>query len=421
MNNSELQKPIFPLDIRCRRTPAKNAVGFSDPANYEKLRSLCKPGENYGLLMGKNTGLFCLDFDLYKSPKEKEKYTLENFKENFGENVYVTETPRGGFHVVFEYEPRMDTWSQVTGIDGYLDTRTTGGYIVGAGSKTVDGEYKRLNGDILKPTKMPDAWKDIIEEKSKIYRKRDFSGDEFAGDKDIEKALEDKGFHNIEWATEYSFKADENGKKCPCCGNVHTNNCWKVSQAEDTGSIFVKSFSDRCNSTLLIRGTKDQLPPFAFVLDENEPFTGTSNTLSGETRVHAPKIKSYAETKQDFEKYACRVDDVLVYPYTDKAGNVQLYNRTQLREKESHLMYMRKAEDENGDEKSVRCPFVKRWLDDEEKRTYRTMGVYPKKCPVDVYNKWEDFEINKKSIPNGEGDAQPFIDLLWDLSGSEQK
>jgi hypothetical protein len=192
------------------------------------------------------------------------------------------------------------------------------------------------------------------------------------------------------------------------------------AQAEDTGSTFVKSFSNRCNSTLLIRGTKNQLPPFAFVLDENEPFTGTSNTLSGETRVHAPKVKSYAETKQDFEKYACRVDDVLVYPYTDKAGNVQLYNRTQLREKESHLMYVRKAEDENGDEKSARCPFVKRWLDDEEKRTYRTMGVYPKECPVDVYNKWEVFEINKKSIPNGEGDAQPFKDLLWDLSGSEQ-
>ena len=76
-------------------------------------------------------------------------------------------------------------------------------------------------------------------------------------------------------------------------------------------------------------------------------------------------------------------------------------------------MYVRKAEDENGDEKSVRCPFVKRWLDDEEKRTYRTMGVYPKNCPKDVYNKWEDFEINKKSIPNGEGDAQPFIDRSY--------
>ena len=163
MSNKELQKPIFPL-VPGEKVPAKNAVGFSDPVNYEKLRSLCKPGENYGLLMGKNTGLFCLDFDLYKSGK---KYTLENFKEQFGDTVYVTETPRGGFHVVFEYEPRMDTWSQVTGIDGYLDTRTTGGYIVGAGSKTVDGEYKRLNGDILKPTKMPEEWKGLIEERSK--------------------------------------------------------------------------------------------------------------------------------------------------------------------------------------------------------------------------------------------------------------
>ena len=124
MNNNELQKPIFPLTSG-QKTPAKTAVGFSDPANYEKLRSLCKPGENYGLLMGKNTGLFCLDFDLYKSGK---KYTLENFKEQFSDNVYVTETPRGGFHVVFEYEPRTDTWSQVTGIDGYLDTRTTGAF-----------------------------------------------------------------------------------------------------------------------------------------------------------------------------------------------------------------------------------------------------------------------------------------------------
>jgi hypothetical protein len=75
MINNELQKPIFPL-ASGQKTPAKTAVGFSDPANYEKLRSLCKPGENYGLLMGKNTGLFCLDFDLYKSGK---KYTLENF------------------------------------------------------------------------------------------------------------------------------------------------------------------------------------------------------------------------------------------------------------------------------------------------------------------------------------------------------
>ena len=42
------------------------------------------------------------------------------------------------------------------------------------------------------------------------------------------------------------------------------------------------------------------------------------------------------ETKRNFEEYVCQVDDVLVYPCTDKSGNVHLYNRrrTKLREKE---------------------------------------------------------------------------------------
>ena len=38
MNNNELQKSIFPL-VPGEKVPAKNAVGFSDPANYEKLLS----------------------------------------------------------------------------------------------------------------------------------------------------------------------------------------------------------------------------------------------------------------------------------------------------------------------------------------------------------------------------------------------
>jgi hypothetical protein len=416
-NNNENQKPIFPL-VPGGKVPARNAVGYSDPANYENLRGMCLPGGNYGLLMGKHTGLFCLDFDLYKcSPEDRKGFTLEAFKKQFGEDVYVVKTPRGGFHVVFEYEARMDGWSQVTGIDGYVDTRTTGGYIVGAGSKTVDGVYERLNGDILKPTKMPDEWKEIVEAKSKIGRKRDFSGDEFAGDEEIEKALEDLGFHGIDWVTEYSFKADENGKTCPCCGHVHDKNCWRVSQAEDTGSIFVKSFSDRCSSTLLVRGTEDKLPPFAFILDENED---DRETPSSEAEPK-PKIQSYKDTKEEMEKRLCRVDDVLVYPYVDDGGNAQLYTKTQLKEVLSHLKFVRKTEDENGNEKSVRFPFVKRWLDDSEKRAYRTMGVYPKNCPRDVYNRWVDFKMAKQDIGGEAGDVQPFTDLLWELCGAEQK
>ena len=76
---NELQKPIFPL-VPGEKVPAKNAMGFNDPANYKKLRSLCKPGENYGLLMGKNTGLFCLDFDLYKKSTREGKMYVRKFK-----------------------------------------------------------------------------------------------------------------------------------------------------------------------------------------------------------------------------------------------------------------------------------------------------------------------------------------------------
>ncbi|CAL6319356.1 unnamed protein product [Bathycoccus prasinos] len=157
-----------------------------------------------------------------------------------------------------------------------------------------------------KPTKMPNAWKDIIEEECK-YIARGLSERRVCG------ALEDKGFHNIEWATEYSFEADENGKKCPCCGNVHDNNCWKVSQAEDTGSIFVKSFSDRCNSTLLIRGTKRSTSTFAFVLD-NEPCTILSDTLGRNSRC-THKINRHAEPSRFLRNFA-RVEfgDVLSVP-----------------------------------------------------------------------------------------------------------
>ncbi len=426
--NNEFRKPIFPL-VPGEKVPAKNAMGFSDPVNYEKLRSLCKPGENYGLLMGKNTGLFCLDFDLYKSSKEeKEKFTLENFKEQFGDDVYVTETPRGGYHVVFEYEPRFDDWKQTTGINGFIDTRTTGGYIVGAGSTTKHGEYKRLNGDILKPTRMPTKLADDIEYNSKIINRKVFTGG-FADDANVEKALEDFGFSGINWKKDYSFNSDQNGQKCPCCGNVHDNNCWKVSKADDTGSLFVKNFSDKCESKLLVRGTKDQLPSCAFILEnengenkilaENkmptapvtEVFTGTSHTISGETNVTVPTIKSYEEMKREFEKSVCRVEEGLIYPVVEK-DKTHLDTKEKLKERKSHLKFWNGKHMES---------FVNAWLDDENKRAYTRMDIYPKDCPKDVFNRWEDFTIVKENIPSGEGDVTPFTDLLWDLVGGEQE
>ena len=68
---NELQKPIFPL-VPGEKVPAKNAMGFNDPANYEKLRSLCKQGENYGLLMGKIRGCFASILTCIKVQKRRK-------------------------------------------------------------------------------------------------------------------------------------------------------------------------------------------------------------------------------------------------------------------------------------------------------------------------------------------------------------
>ena len=45
----------------------------------------------------------------------------------------------------------------------------------------------------------------------------------------------------------------------------------------------------------------------------------------------------------------------------------------------------------------------------------------PKNCPPDVYNIWEGFDIERKKNTSKEtGDIQPFLDLLWDMSGGDE-
>jgi hypothetical protein len=49
------------------------------------------------------------------------------------------------------------------------------------------------------------------------------------------------------------------------------------------------------------------------------------------------------------------------------------------------------------------------------------MDVVPKDCPPDVYNLWDGYDIEKKKIVSEEtGEIQPFLDLLWDMSGGEE-
>ena len=122
---------------------------YQCPKNFAKHNALCKRDENYGILMGKPNNAICLDYDTYDpNCKEKQKYTLEYFKKVCGDDVYISRTPSGGYHAVFQYESRFDTWKNATKINGFIDIRTTGGYICGNGCATEKGSYCRLNGTV---------------------------------------------------------------------------------------------------------------------------------------------------------------------------------------------------------------------------------------------------------------------------------
>ena len=132
-----------------------------------------------------------------------------------------------------------------------------------------------------------------------------------------------------------------------------------------------------------------------------------------EASIKEPNVlQTYEELKTEFEKHVCRIDDVLLYPVLDTKNERTLYTLLQLKERFSHLKYL---------EGKTEHKFVQEWADDPNKKAFRKMDVIPKDCPPDVYNLWEGYDIEKKKIASEEtGDIQPFLDLLWDMSGGEE-
>ncbi|CAL6426233.1 unnamed protein product [Bathycoccus prasinos] len=257
------------------KIPRRGIYEYQRPENFAKHNALCKRDENYGILMGKPNNAICLDYDIYDpNCKEKQKYTLEYFKKVCGDDVYISRTPSGGYHAVFRYEARFDTWKNATKINGFIDIRTTGGYICGNGCETEKGSYRRLSGNILKLTNMPDTLYDMVEENANfavrertetIPMHQNVETQGISGD--INTELQRLGFSGIYWTTSYGFKCDQNSGECPLCGKVsHFSNNFRVTKHEPTGDWYVANFSRECRSTKFIQGTKTKLPSFAFIL-----------------------------------------------------------------------------------------------------------------------------------------------------------
>ena len=272
----ETERKLLKLPLGFRsKIPRRGIHEYQRPENFGKHNALCKRDENYGILMGKPNNAICLDYDIYDPHcKDKQKYTLEYFKKVCGDDVYISRTPSGGYHAVFRYEARFDTWKNATKINGFVDIRTTGGYICGNGCETEKGSYCRLNGNILKLTNMPDTLYDMVEENANFaVRERtetkpmhqNVEKHRIPGD--INTELQHLGFSGIYWTTSYGFKCDQNSGECPLCGKIsHFSNNFRVTKHVPTGDWYVANFSRECRSTKFIQGTKNKLPSFAFIL-----------------------------------------------------------------------------------------------------------------------------------------------------------
>ena len=84
---SERKLLKIPLGYQSK-IPRQGIREYQLPENFVRHIPLCKVNENYGILMGKQNNAICLDYDIYDpNCTNKQKYTLEYFKNTCGENV----------------------------------------------------------------------------------------------------------------------------------------------------------------------------------------------------------------------------------------------------------------------------------------------------------------------------------------------
>jgi hypothetical protein len=147
-----------------------------------------------------------------------------------GEGAYIVKTRSGGYHTYFAWdEERFGDWKGTVGIEGFVDIRTTGNYVVGAHAPG----YELLRGDINNLPPMPNDLYSFFD--GKVGHKVERADTECSFTQaSVTPLLEDMGFTGIHWlsgATSYDFECDQcrpqrgtSVGQCPCCGGFHEGN-----------------------------------------------------------------------------------------------------------------------------------------------------------------------------------------------------
>ena len=220
----------------------------ADPVTIDLLDDMTrKSNGNYGILCGPRSGIIVIDYDLDKV--SDNNIHLDSLKGVHGDTMIV-QTPKGGFHVYHKYESRFDSWVGRCGIEGFIDIRTHGNYVVGPGSKVNGKVYTTVND--VEPNLMPDECFKHFDLCAR-GEKRDFERVKVSRH---EESLESLGFTNVVWVNEYDFDCDQRGKNstCPLCLLCHENNHFFLWSINDT--VYVKNHSNRCKRVCIEKTKK---------------------------------------------------------------------------------------------------------------------------------------------------------------------
>ncbi len=171
-----------------------------------------------GIPCGKVNKIWVLDLDFYVKTTDKEPYDKSTciFTQEFGEvldyakqhNIFCVQSPSGGFHLYFKYDPSIKQTSKKS---CHIDVRNDGGYIVAPYTKIDGKQYMVVNeGEINEcPAELKTFMLDKVFDHKSI--KKMIAGKTSKGKQQKEKELEvDLGLYTFDFPEELLIQVIEN-------------------------------------------------------------------------------------------------------------------------------------------------------------------------------------------------------------------
>tara|TARA_R110001599_G_scaffold336688_1_gene554656 strand:- start:746 stop:3730 length:2985 start_codon:yes stop_codon:yes gene_type:complete len=158
----------------------KNKYGkHTNRIKWRQRTALELAKQNCGFACGKLNDITLIDYDFYVKDTDVNPYNKDTciFRKKFGEvldyakknNILCIQTPSGGFHMYFKYDPSIKQTSQKS---CHIDVRNDGGYIVAPYSKIDGKQYKIIHDGEIKecPEELKTFMIDIVMNKQKVKR-----------------------------------------------------------------------------------------------------------------------------------------------------------------------------------------------------------------------------------------------------------